>query len=134
MPHIILEYSANLHELPSFNALFADIHQVLNREGGIKLENCKSRARIANDYYIADGHPKHAFIHLSIEFVKGRTREIKQAIGQECLKLVKDYYQAQISDHLQITVLIDDIELDFYFKHPEGSLSYQDILTNEKGR
>ena len=124
MPHIILEYSANLDELPSFNALFADIHQTLNREGGIRLENCKSRARIANDFYIADGHPNHCFVHLSIEFVKGRSQEIKQIIGQECLRLVKDAYQAQLSEQLQITVKIDDIELDYYFKYPEGSLSY----------
>jgi 5-carboxymethyl-2-hydroxymuconate isomerase len=124
MPHIILEYSANLDELPSFNALFADIHQTLNREGGIRLENCKSRARIANDFYIADGHPNHSFVHLSIEFVKGRSQEIKQVIGQECLRLVKDAYQAQLSEQLQITVKIDDIELDYYFKYPEGSLSY----------
>ena len=124
MPHIILEYSANLYELPSFSALFADIHQLLHREGGIKLENCKSRARMASNYYIANGDPSHSFVHLNIEFVKGRTLEIKQTIGQECLKLVKDYYQAQLSDRLQITVKIDDIELDYYFKHPEGSLSY----------
>ena len=124
MPHIILEYSANLYELPSFSALFADIHQTLHREGGIRLENCKSRARMASHFYIADGHPNHSFIHLSIEFVKGRSQQTKRTIGQECLKLIKDYYQAQISDRLQITVKIDDIELDYYFKHPEGSLSY----------
>ena len=124
MPHIILEFSANLYELPSFSELFADIHQVLHQTGGIRLENCKSRTRIANHYFIADGNPNHAFIHLTIEFIKGRSAEIKQAIGQECLQLVKDYYQAQITERLQITVKIDDIELDTYFKYPPGSLSY----------
>ena len=75
MPHIVLEYSANLYDLPSFSALFAEIHQVLHREGGIRLENCKSRARAAHHYFIADGSPDHAFVHLNIEFVKGRSDE-----------------------------------------------------------
>ncbi len=125
MPHIILEYSANLSALPDFRVLFDDIHQALNRIGGIKIENCKSRARVAEHCYIGDGNPDNAFIHLDIEFVKGRSVEVKQAIGRECLGLVKRYYHLQLSDALQITVKIDDIALDFYFKDPAGSLNYQ---------
>ncbi|MCP4874421.1 MAG: 5-carboxymethyl-2-hydroxymuconate Delta-isomerase [Gammaproteobacteria bacterium] len=125
MPHIVLEYSANLPELPDFRALFDDIHQVMNRTGGIKIANCKSRVRVAEHCYIGDGDPDNTFIHLQIEFVKGRSREVKQAIGQECLDLVKRYYHLHLSDALQITVKIEDIALDFYFKDPAGTLSYQ---------
>jgi 5-carboxymethyl-2-hydroxymuconate isomerase len=125
MPHIVLEYSENLPELPDFRALFDDIHQALNRVGGIKIENCKSRARVAEHCYIGDGDPDNAFVHLDIEFVKGRSAEVKQAIGRECLDLVKRYYHLHLSDALQITVKIDDIALDFYFKDPAGTLNYQ---------
>lgn len=125
MPHIVLEYSANIPELTDFSALFDDLHQALNRIGGIKLDNCKSRARAASHYYIGDGNPDNAFIHLDIEFIKGRSAEVKQAIGRECLDLVKRYYHLHLSDALQITVKIDDIALDFYFKDPAGSLNYQ---------
>jgi 5-carboxymethyl-2-hydroxymuconate isomerase len=125
MPHIVLEYSSNLPELAGFHALFEDIHQALNRIGGIRLENCKSRARVADHYYIGDGNPANAFVHLDVEFVRGRSAEIKKAIGQECLELVKRYYHLQLSDLLQITVKIDDIALDFYFKDPAGTLNYQ---------
>ena len=125
MPHIVLEYSSNLPELPDFRALFNDIHHALSRIGGIRLENCKSRARAAEHYYIGDGNPDNAFVHLDVEFVKGRDRELKQAIGRECLQLVKRYYHLHLSDSLQITVKIDDIALDFYFKDPAGTLNYQ---------
>ena len=125
MPHIILEYSQNLPELPDFRALFDDIHQALHRLGGIKLENCKSRTRTAEHFYIGDGDPDNAFIHLNIEFVEGRSDEVKKAIGQECLELVKRYYHMHLSEALQITVKIDDIPLDFYFKDPAGTLNYQ---------
>lgn len=125
MPHIVLEYSANLSELPDFRALFDDIHQALHRIGGIKIENCKSRVRVAEHYYIGDGNPDNAFIHLDIEFVKGRSAEVRQAIGRECLDLVKRYYHLHLSDALQITVKVNDIALDFYFKDPAGTLNYQ---------
>jgi len=125
MPHIVLEYSSNLPELPDFHARFDDIHQALNRIGGIRLENCKSRARSADHYYIGDGNPAHACVHLDVEFVKERSAEIKKAIGQACLELVNRYYHSQLSDVLQITVKIDDIALDSYFKDPAGTLNYQ---------
>ena len=118
MPHIVLEYSNNLPAMADFAPLFADIHRALNRIGGISLDNCKSRARVAEASYVGDGNPDNAFIHLDIEFVRGRSAEVKQAIGRECLELLKRHYAAQLSDALQITVKIDDIALDFYFKHP----------------
>lgn len=124
MPHIVLEYSDNLPPLPDFRLLFDDIHQALKRIGGIRLENCKSRARAASHCYIGDGDADNAFIHLGVEFVAGRSAEIKKAIGQECLDLLKRHYEPQLSERLQITVKIDDIVLDFYFKHPAGSLNY----------
>ena len=124
MPHVVLEYSDNLSPLPDFRALFDDIHRALNRIGGIRLDNCKSRARAASHCYIGDGNPANAFIHLGVEFVAGRSPEVKQAIGQECLDLLQRHYQPQLSERLQITVKIDDIALDFYFKHTAGSLNY----------
>ena len=125
MPHIILEYSENLPELPDFRALFDDIHQTLNRLGGIRLDNCKSRARRAEHVYVGDGDPDNAFIHLAIEFVEGRSHEIRQTIGRECLELLRRYYHLHLSDRLQITVRVAEISLDYYFKDPAGTLHYQ---------
>ncbi len=125
MPHIVLEYSQNLPELPDFRALFDDIHQVLHRVGGIRLDNCKSRARPAEHVYIGDGDPDSAFIHVDIEFLAGRSLEIRQAIGRECLDLVKRYYHLHLSDALQITVRVGEVARDTYFKDPAGSLNYQ---------
>ena len=125
MPHIVLEYSDNLPALADFRALFDDIHLTLNRIGGIKIENCKSRAYAASHCYIGDGNPDNAFIHLDVEFVEGRSDEVKRSIGHECLELLQRHYQLHLSETLQITVKIEDIALDLYFKHPAGSLDYQ---------
>ena len=125
MPHNVLEYSANIPKLESYGTLFSEIHKILNEVGGIRLGNCKSRARAAEDFYIGDGKTENAFIHLDVEFVVGRSDDVKRQIGQQCLDVLKKYYVAQLNDDLQITVNIREIALDFYFKYPEGTLNYQ---------
>ena len=125
MPHNVLEYSANIPKLDSYAPLFSELHRILNEIGGIRLGNCKSRARAAEDFFIGDGKTGNAFIHLDVEFVIGRSEAVKRQIGQQCLDVLKKYYAEQLNDDLQITVNIRDIALDFYFKYPEGTLNYQ---------
>lgn len=125
MPHIVLEYSENLPELADFPGLFSDVHQALNRIGGIRIENCKSRVLVARHCFVGAGDASSSFIHLQISFVSGRTAEVRRALGEACLELLKSHYRQQLSEDLQITVLIGEIALQDYFKYPEGTLNYR---------
>lgn len=126
MPNILLEYTSNVTDPVDFSDLFSAIHQVLHDTAGIHLDNCKSRARRIDHYYIGDGHPSNAFVQLNISFVAGRSDAIKQALGEQSLKLLMQFYQKSMSRlDLQITVQIADIQLAEYFKYPEGSLTPQ---------
>ncbi|MFT5114048.1 MAG: 5-carboxymethyl-2-hydroxymuconate isomerase [Parasphingorhabdus sp.] len=125
MPHIVLEYSANIPPLADFAKCFVGLHKILNDMGGIKLANCKSRARVADIYFVGDGADQNAFIHLNIEFVEGRSKKQKQQIGNACLEHLTQSYKDQLSDNLQITVQVEDIVLDYYSKYPAGTLNYQ---------
>ena len=124
MPHIRLEYSDNLPPLDDFPGLFADIHRVLNEQGGIALNNCKSRAYPAENCYIGDGDSGHAFVDLQVEFLSGRSQEVKTVLGKSCLEVLKQHYADHLTDQLQITVGIHDIPRESYFKHPSGTLNY----------
>lgn len=126
MPQIILEYSTNNAAEPDYAVLFGEIHQLLHTVAGIRLENCKSRARLAEDFFIGDGNASNAFVHLQIRIIEGRSSEIKKAIGEKCLALLKRAYAKSVEAlELQITVEVDDLIRDFYFKYPEGSLTPQ---------
>ena len=85
MPQIVLEYSSNLPAVSDFRGLFGDIHQTLQDVAGIRLHNCKSRARVAEDYFIGSGEANNAFVHLQIRFIEGRTPAVKLAVGEQCL-------------------------------------------------
>ena len=124
MPHLTLEYSANVPEPDDMREIMLEMHRVLNETGGIRLENCKSRARRLDSYAVGDGNPENAFLHLDVRFMEGRSEATKQAIGNELLQILKDEFLVSSLD-LQITVEIRDILANSYFKHPEGTLTLQ---------
>jgi len=123
MPHLILDYSVNIDCNRNLSDLFKRLHGVLANTGGINLENCKSRARVAENFFIASGCESNAFVHLDIRFLEGKSPELKRAIGKEAVDILRDWFhQSKEKSDLQITVEIREIQRDFYFKHPEGTL------------
>ncbi|MCH8127058.1 5-carboxymethyl-2-hydroxymuconate Delta-isomerase [candidate division KSB1 bacterium] len=123
MPQLILQYTANIDQEISFQDLFVKLHNILADIGGIKIDNCKSRAFKLDNYYIGRGETSNAFINLDIHFLEGRPQTLKKEIGSQILEALKEIYSQSISElNLQITVEIKDIERDVYFKYPPGSL------------
>ncbi|MGI9318240.1 MAG: 5-carboxymethyl-2-hydroxymuconate Delta-isomerase [bacterium] len=126
MPQITLEYSKNCQHNGNFYPLFKAIHNVLQDTGGILMSNCKSRAKMLSHFYIADGDPAHAFVHLEIRFIEGRSDDIRQSIGRHCIALLKDFFQESVDNNkMQITVEIADIKRRDYSKFPHGTLTVQ---------
>ncbi|MFX0116657.1 MAG: 5-carboxymethyl-2-hydroxymuconate Delta-isomerase [Candidatus Hodarchaeota archaeon] len=124
MPQILLEYSSNIKETIGFETLFADLHDIMSNTAGVRIENCKSRLLEHSNYYIGDGNPQNAFVHLEVQWLEGRTSEVISLLGEELLALLKQYYQASIEKYnMQITVHIKDIRRSHYFKHPEGTFT-----------
>ena len=126
MPHLVLEYSKNCIVEGDFKALFNKFHDILQNTGGINRNNCKSRVIPLDNYFIADGADHHSFVHLAIKFMEGRTLTTRQAIGEQCLSLLQDFFSQSVNHQsIQITVEVGEIALDSYHKYPKGSLTKQ---------
>ena len=115
MPHIILEYSANLRQIVDFNKLFLDLHFLLHEHGDIAIKNCKSRALKLDDYLLADGKEEHGFVHLTIRIFAGRSSDLKKKISEQIRDLLLRYFN---QPGTEITVEIVDIDRESYVKHP----------------
>ncbi|MCF8367726.1 MAG: hypothetical protein K9G76_01695 [Bacteroidales bacterium] len=123
MPQIRLEYSGNIAP-PGVEEIFPQIHQLLNELAGIPIGNCKSRLVKLDEYFVSEGEINQAFAHLEIALLEGRSKEIKQKIGNGCLQLLKNHFlHEQHQKDIQITVEVRDLIHDCYFKFPEGTLS-----------
>ncbi len=118
MPQLILEYSANIEQNIDFQELLSQLHHVLSETAGVSIGNCKSRAVKREDYCVGDGDEMNAFVHVDVGLFP-RDLEVKQAIGQQMLKVLENAYAPSMQDHnLQITVWVRDIQPEFYFKIP----------------
>jgi 5-carboxymethyl-2-hydroxymuconate isomerase len=123
MPHLTLEYTANLDEWANDLNLLSSLHRLLHSVAGIKIENCKSRWRMMEVWVVGGGEGESAFLHLDLRFLEGRPLGTKQAVGVGALELIRKHF-ASVPEELglQITVEIRDIKKDTYFKHPPGTL------------
>jgi 5-carboxymethyl-2-hydroxymuconate isomerase len=116
MPHLTLEYTADLPPEIASRELFGRLHRVLADAGGIDIANCKSRA-VGRDVFLAgDGTGEESYVHLDVRILEGRAPEAKTAMGQGVLDAVRHAYAAA-GRPVQVTVEVRDMASDQYFKH-----------------
>ena len=88
MPHLIVEYSANLDEQLALDELLAKLHDVAAASGVFPLGGIRTRASRRDDYLIADGDPDNGFVHVVARIGEGRPLEVRQEVGQKLFDVV----------------------------------------------
>lgn len=99
MPHLTLEYSANLQDNGDFGTLCQQLAQTLIAQqadgkavypiGGVRV-----RALAAHDYCIADGRPDAAFVHATLKIGAGRSDDTKKRTGDALFEVMKNHFAA----------------------------------------
>ncbi len=111
MPHLVLEYSANLIEKDKFSELFSELHQLLAEQLPTQLSSCKSRAYEAQNYFVGDGNPNNAFVYLSIHVLPGRSVELLQTVANQVFVLLQNHFAASC-EQLKLQISLRFGELD----------------------
>jgi 5-carboxymethyl-2-hydroxymuconate isomerase len=115
MPQITLELSNNIIE-KSFSESLAKIHQILTDTLPTQLVSCKSRIIRHREYFIADGDKKHAFAHLTIRILPGRSKAILKSVAEKIIPIFQDSFkQSLINFNLQLSLEILDLP-EIYYK------------------
>lgn len=123
MPHLTLEYTANLEDRAPDAQLLLSLHGLLKDVAGIKIENCKSRWRRVDNWVAGTGEEESAFVHLNLRFLEGRRLNLQQAVGAGAIDILRTHFTpVPIGLDLQITVEIEEIRKSTYFKDPPGTL------------
>lgn len=97
MPHLTLEYSANLTNDESIGALCRTLAQSLDaqREDGQRvypLGGIRVRALRCEQYCIADGREDAGFLHASLKIGAGRSDAVKKATGDVLFDVIKQHF------------------------------------------
>jgi len=111
MPHIIVEYSANLDDKLDMQRLVDDLHQVVVDSGVAEVAAIRTRAKRRDVYRIADGDPKNAFVHVTMRLRIGRSAELRTQLAEALLAATDRNLQRAYADHtIAITVEMEEID------------------------
>jgi 5-carboxymethyl-2-hydroxymuconate isomerase len=94
MPHIVVEYTANLGEQARMPALLKQINTLLIRDDGMfPTGGIRSRAIELQHWCIADGgNADDAFVHVSAKIGRGRSDAEKKAVFDPLFEVVKEHF------------------------------------------
>lgn len=81
MPHIVVEYSANLKSAVSWPEVLKRLHSAAVEMPELPESGLRVRARGYEDFLIADGAPANGFVHVVLRMGHGRSEEAKRRIG-----------------------------------------------------
>ena len=100
MPHLTLEYSANLRDGGQIQNLCQKLAQTLIAQDVFPLGGIRVRAVPCEDFCIADGRlPDAVFIHGTLKIGAGRTSEVKQKTLDDLFAVMKSHFAAQFERH-----------------------------------
>jgi len=114
MPHLKIEYTANLDALTDVGALCKTLSHTLvtmkdaNGTLVFPLYGTRVLAYPAAQYAVADGEQGRAFVYMNMRVTPGRSDELIKAVGDELLAAAKSHL-APVLDKvpLRLTLHID---------------------------
>ena len=124
MPHVTIQYTANLDPEARIDALCATLAEVIcaqRDDAGQRLYpigGTRVLAYPAQAYAVADGAPDRAFCYVHVRIAPGRPRERVQATGEALGAAVKTHFAALFASRpVGITLQIDEGAPVFDLKH-----------------
>ena len=113
MPHIIVEYSANLEEALSIAKLVADVHRAVLATGTFKLGAVRTRAERRDVFVIGDGDPENAFINVIARVASGRPLEKRRGVAEAIMGVLeKETAALAESRGLALSIYVEQIDED----------------------
>jgi 5-carboxymethyl-2-hydroxymuconate isomerase len=85
MPHVIIEYSANIESEVSPQRLVEELHTAAVASGIADVAGFRTRAERRDVYRVGDGNPANGFVHIIARIRHGRSIEQRKALAQSLM-------------------------------------------------
>ncbi|WP_434052814.1 MAG: 5-carboxymethyl-2-hydroxymuconate isomerase [Roseibium sp.] len=113
MPHISVEYSANLEQRTDIQALCEVLRSEAAGIEAFPTPGIRVRALKAEHFSIADGNPKHAFIDISVRLRAGRPQDVKENAVKRLFEAAKNFLKPVLeTSSLALSLEMRDIDPD----------------------
>lgn len=118
MPHVQIEYSANLEDGIDVGGLCEAIRARASLIDAIPMPGLRVRAVRVDHYAIADGDAKHGFVDICVRMREGRTDAVKQDVINQVFETAKAYLdQALATRSIALSAELRDINKDLSPKY-----------------
>jgi 5-carboxymethyl-2-hydroxymuconate isomerase len=113
MPHVIIEYSANICPARQFAEITKAAHDVMIQSGLFSVADIKTRSYVTEDFFVGEKGNQGRFVHVIIYLLEGRSLVQKQALSEA----MRDSLASHLKDVDQLSVDIRELSKDTYRKH-----------------
>ena len=115
MPHLTLEYTSNLTKLDTERALLA-LNHALVASGHFEEVDIKSRAVRHDDFLIGTTSGAHAFVHVTLALLSGRSQQTRNELSSALLRVLRMSCKGISEDRLQVSVQVEELDRPSYAK------------------
>ncbi len=109
MPHLIIEYSANVADVADVSQLVGAVHDAALATGIAPLDALRTRAVAREQYAIADRDPSNKFIAVTARLGAGRSDNEKDSLV-EALMNALDQFLGDAQKTIMLSVEYQDID------------------------
>ena len=118
MPHIVVEYSANVRDRIGLPRLIDTLHASALSTGVFPVGGLRTRAAERSAYKIADGHPDNGFVHVTMMIGHGRDADTKMRAAQTVFSALCGHLEPLFAvAPLAISFDVQEIDPVLTFKH-----------------
>ena len=121
MPHLMIDYSANVEPDVDMGAFCDTLRDVATSIDAFPLAGVKVRAVRVDHYAIADGNPEHGFIDISVRIRKGRDMETKQNAAQKIFDAANEFV-ADVMQRRSLALSLELRDIDAALSLKSGSI------------
>lgn len=99
MPHLIIEYTANLEANMEIADLMHVLHQTAVQIEELPTGGLRTRAARRDQFLIADAHPDNSFINVTLRIASGRDVTTKKSIGEALYRALQNFVEPHYESH-----------------------------------
>jgi 5-carboxymethyl-2-hydroxymuconate isomerase len=117
VPHLLIEYSANIENSIELDGLLDKIYESALATGVFPIGGIRVRAHRTDHYRIADCAPENGFVHVTALIGHGRPLDVRRRVGEQLLATLTAHLEPVFaSAPLAISLNIQEFHPELNFK------------------
>jgi 5-carboxymethyl-2-hydroxymuconate isomerase len=116
MPHLVVEYSANLPHYPEAETLTALNATLCTHPEVLDEADVKTRFVVADSFEIGTAPAQRAFVHAQLRLMSGRTPEAKKELSERIAAVLRERTPKPQGILVQLSVEVVDMDRGSYVK------------------